>query len=127
MATTAAAQEERTRRLGIHPEFEGIVMPRQVVRQRDGIEERIRDAILWDTAEAAFAYFNRWTLTDKQRQLAEALRYIGEENDAHTLPILGQWAVKLSGKTVDEAAEEMARRNGQIPLRACDKGFKLSA
>ena len=103
----AAAQEERTRRLGIHPEFEGIVIPREVIRRTEGIEERVREAILWDTSEAAFAYFNSWSLTDKQRHLVETLRYIREGNDTHTLPILGQWADKLSGKSVDEAAEEM--------------------
>ncbi|MCH8003774.1 MAG: hypothetical protein IH934_04015 [Nanoarchaeota archaeon] len=112
MTTTRTQRQRRDTRLGIHPMFEGLVMPREVTEPNQGVEEKVRQSLIWDTAEAAFAYFNRWSYTDKQRRFTDTIRYIREtqnDPDRLSLPILEEWSGKLADKSIDETTEELWR------------------
>lgn len=101
------------RSLGVHPEFEGIVMPRSVgSNQTRGGKKAVRNAVMWDAAEAAFAYFNHWPLSEKQERLTDAVRYITENEhnpNRITLPVMQGWTAFHTGKSVDQIAGELWR------------------
>jgi len=121
---TIAKDGRKIKRLGIQPEFEGIVIPRCAAA--DGLEGRVRHAVLFDAAEGAFAYFNHWSLEEKQSRLKDAIRYaidnIGNEKRVK-LPVLEGWVTHYSlnyrtgrERTIDGIAEEI--------WKALEKGVK---
>ena len=111
MATTNRAQRESMdQRLGIHPMFEGLVIPHETVEVNNGIEKRVRESLLLDPAEAAFAEYNRWDYNKKQESIADILSYIRETQDdpnRFSYPIFEAWNERLADKTIDDAAEEI--------------------
>src|SRR3989338_2588754 len=118
--TTIAMGGRKIKRLGIQPEFEGIVIPSYAsagISAGDGLEKKVRHAVLFDAAEGAFAYFNHWPLEEKQSRLKDAIRYtidnIGNEKRVN-LPILEGWVPIHSWdyrasreRTIDGIAEEI--------------------
>jgi len=108
--TTGRRTRRTHSRLGVVPEFEGLVMPRYLVHSEDGQETRVRDAVLWDTAEGAFAYFNHWSLAEKQERLKETLRYTREsrrDTNAISLPTMERWEAQNSDMSLDQLTENV--------------------
>jgi hypothetical protein len=109
-----ASQETK---YGLHPEFEGLVVPHIPIKQMGGLEGAMREATLWDAAEAAFARFNQWTEEEKHEYLKGTIEYIRENTrnkNRVKLPILEGWVTLHSAdigsgkeRTVDEVAEEI--------------------
>lgn len=83
------------RRLGIHPEFEGIVMP-LYVSTGNSLETKVRHAFLFDASQAAFAWFNHLPLAKREGGLQERVRYfmdnLGNE-ERIKLPVLEGWII----------------------------------
>ena len=71
--TITAKDGRKINRLGIQPQFEGIVIP-TYASAGNGLEEKVRHAILFDAAEGAFAYFNQ-RIEEKQAYLRETIRF----------------------------------------------------
>ena len=78
------------RSLGIVPQFEGVVIPRFKGPRNASLEEKVRDSILWDAAEAAFAEFNHWSEEERLVRLKTTIEYIREQGlneDRIKLPV----------------------------------------
>ena len=110
------SKARKINRLGVQPEFEGIVIPRHA-SAGNGLEEKVRHAILFDAAEGAFAYFNQRLGGEKYWHLTETIRYIlgniGNEKRVK-LPVLEGWVTHYSvnyrtgrERTIDGIAEEI--------------------
>lgn len=67
----------------------------------------LRKCLLKKSYVLVESVFNGLPLADKEKQLLEAIRYAREEKDISSLLILGQWATRLSDKSIDETAEEL--------------------
>ena len=106
---TTAKDGRVINRLGIQPEFEGIVIPRYA-STGDSLEEKVRHAFLFDAAEAAFAWFNHWSLEERQKWLLETVKYIRENyslDKKPEFPRLQNWAESYSGLEDEQVAEEI--------------------
>jgi len=99
--------------LGLYPEFEGIVIPRDItVRSRGGSVKR-RQTLLFDTTEAAFAHFNHWLPNERYERLKDAIDYVREFEDhpnTPSFPTIKIWSDFYSDKSVDEVAEELYKK-----------------
>ena len=115
-STITAKDGREIKRLGIQPEFEGVVIPRYV-SAGNGLEAKVRQAFLFDATEAAFAWFNHWPLDERQKWLQETIRYftdnMGNEKRIK-LPVLEGWVIQhfveyRTGRerSIDQIAEEI--------------------
>jgi hypothetical protein len=123
MTSRKLKKDDKQRSLGIHPEFEGIVMPREI--SVDG-GKSVREAILWDTAEYAFAHFSSWPEIEKQRKLIETLTYIheSENNKNHLeLPILEKRYEHHSDLGSVDAIAEIIWRELEIGVKRRHEGM----
>lgn len=102
-------QENRNgRRLGIHPMFEGVVLSHSGIKENGDLENVVRKSVLYDTAEAAFAYSNLWDPTEFKNRLKDTIISVRDNQqnpDRVSKPTMQYWCNEYSDKSIDETTE----------------------